>query len=407
MEDRLCRDIQDQVIAKAIEDRDRVAHQENIMGRVKPPFIAEPNISLQDLRAGKQEWSKRLIKLTANVPANPSFAAAFTYELEHNIVGIAVCEKIASGKHIGVTCIKFLVRSKFPQSHITRKHRLPKFIDGLPVDVEEVGTFFSMAQVSKRSRRRQPRTAARAVASSLAIASALEAVNPRTRLRPAPPGCSVGFKSPSPVFQMAGTFGALVRDASGLYILSNNHVLANENELPLGSPIFQQGLKDGGKPDQNHQIASLTNFEPLQAGGVKNKVDCAIARVPDPTLVSNSILHIGPPKGKSTAFEGMEVHKFGRLTNYTAGRVKSIDADLFNLVYRTGLYNFSKQILIEGLGGELFADRGDSGALVLERGSQKAVGLLFALSTNSAGQIFAAANHIDDVLSEMGVALVV
>jgi len=38
---------------------------------------------------------------------------------------------------------------------------------------------------------------------------------------------------------MAGTFGALVTDAAGAYILSNNHVLADEGQLPIGSPIFQ------------------------------------------------------------------------------------------------------------------------------------------------------------------------
>ena len=86
--------------------------------------------------------------------------------------------------------------------------------------------------------------------------------NPKTRLRPAPPGCSIGFKDPSNMFTMAGTFGGLVRDGSGLYVLSNNHVLADENKLPIGSPIFQPGLLDGGNPATD-QIASLTRFIPL------------------------------------------------------------------------------------------------------------------------------------------------
>ena len=36
---------------------------------------------------------------------------------------------------------------------------------------------------------------------------------------------------------MAGTFGAIVEAGGKLFILSNNHVLANENALPLGSPL--------------------------------------------------------------------------------------------------------------------------------------------------------------------------
>lgn len=42
---------------------------------------------------------------------------------------------------------------------------------------------------------------------------------------------------------MAGTSGALVQDGSGVYILSNNHVLANENLLKLGSLSLNLALK--------------------------------------------------------------------------------------------------------------------------------------------------------------------
>jgi len=86
---------------------------------------------------------------------------------------------------------------------------------------------------------------------------------------------------------MAGTFGALVQDPDGkLYILSNNHVLANENDLPIGSPIFQPGLLDGGNPSAD-RIAALTRFIQL-VGNQSNSVDAAIAAidesVPAPVL---------------------------------------------------------------------------------------------------------------------------
>ncbi len=74
------------------------------------------------------------------------------------------------------------------------------------------------------------------------------------RLRPAKGGCSVGFKATG--FVMAGTFGCLVTDGTSRYILSNNHVLANENALPLKSPIFQPGLLDNGNPAKD-RIAEL------------------------------------------------------------------------------------------------------------------------------------------------------
>ena len=70
--------------------------------------------------------------------------------------------------------------------------------------------------------------------------------NPRTRIRPAQPGCSVGFRFPGDAFVMAGTFGALVRKGTARYILSNNHVLANAHAGPVGAPILQPRPYDGG-----------------------------------------------------------------------------------------------------------------------------------------------------------------
>jgi hypothetical protein len=265
-------------------------------------------------------------------------------------------------------CVKFLVRAKYHEKHISLDHILPKSIDGLPVDVEEVG-----------------------------LMRRFDDVSPRTHIRPAQPGCSVGFDAPSGDFRMAGTFGALVEDANGLYILSNNHVLADENQLSIDSPIFQPGLYDGG--DQaTDRIAQLTNFLPLQQG-VLNQVDCAIAAVTDPSAVSNAIPQIGPPKGVGEAQNDMTVHKFGRSTQYTAGQVTSVETDM-TLQYDTGSFTFAQQIVIVGFDGQPFAAPGDSGSLILERNTNLAVGLLIGGS----GSHFIA-NHIGDVLTALNVTL--
>ena len=39
--------------------------------------------------------------------------------------------------------------------------------------------------------------------------------NPKTKIRPAQPGCSVGFRDPGNQFIMAGTFGALAKNSAG------------------------------------------------------------------------------------------------------------------------------------------------------------------------------------------------
>jgi len=328
---------------------------------------------LADIRAAKQEWSKRLIG-RSSMPASRALTAAISPDPDLNVVGVGVGEKISDNRRTGIMAVKFLVRAKYAEKHISQKHVLPKSIGGLPVDVEEVGLF--------------RRFAAPAVAAS---------IDPRTRVRPAQPGCSIGFADPNGQFTMAGTFGALVKDDNGVYILSNNHVLADEGQLPLGSPIFQPGLLDGGDPNTD-QIAQLTNFVALQPG-VLNQVDCAVAGVPNPADVSNAILQIGPPQGAGAATLDMTVQKFGRTTGYSAGQVTSIDTDV-TVQYETGSFTFGGQIIVVGLDGQPFSGAGDSGSLIVERNTNLAVGLLFAGSSSHT-----IANHITDVLAALNVTL--
>ena len=94
----------------------------------------------------------------------------------------------------------------------------------------------------------------------------------------------------------------------------------------------------------------------------------------------------------------MIVHKYGRTTRYTVGRVTSIAATI-EIPYVTGLYRFDDQIQIEGV-GTAFAAAGDSGSLIVERQSATAVGLLFGGS-----EVAVFANHIGDVLTAMRVTL--
>lgn len=95
----------------------------------------------------------------------------------------------------------------------------------------------------------------------------------------------------------------------------------------------------------------------------------------------------------------MVVHKFGRTTSYTAGRVTSIDTDV-SVQYDAGTYTFESQIIIVGLSGQAFSDAGDSGSLILERSTQNAVGLLFAGSPSHT-----IANHLENVLQALNVQL--
>lgn len=322
----------------------------------------------KQLHEAKQQMSARYLRPRSAFAARAAINPAASPRPEDNIVGIGVGEKITNGISTGVAAVKVFVRVKYAKNQIGDDEQIPDTIGGLPVDVEQIGTV-------------------RAAKLQAAVAQP----NPRVRMRPARPGSSVGFAHPE--FSMAGTFGAVVRRGTKLFILSNNHVLADENNLPIGSPIFQPGFLDGGT--NNDGIARLSELVELAA---TNKVDAAIAAVAAGS-VSREILFIGAPNGKKKAAVDMNVHKFGRTTSYRVGRVTSIDTDI-RVSYTMGELLFTDQIVIRGHNGQAFSDSGDSGSLILERETNAAVGLLFAGSTSHT-----IANHIDEVLTQLNVRL--
>lgn len=361
------------------------------MANNRSTFIPTAAHDLGQLRAAKQEWSARLLRpeLRAGTESIRALSSAATPAPNRNVVGVGIGEKVADGKPTGVMAVKFFVRTKYPENQLTNKDRLPKTINGLSVDVEQSGTFRRFAAGAATAAKKSHKPNAHHHITTMP--------NPRTKIRPAQPGCSIGFRDPHDQFVMAGTFGALVKDSANSYALSNNHVLADENRLPAGSPIFQPGLLDGGNK-KTDQVAELTRAVMLQAG-VSNKVDCAIAKVSDKALVTNAVLYIGAPQGTTQAAIDMIVHKFGRTTSYRAGRVTSIDTDV-TVEYDTGNFMFASQIIITGLNNQMFSDAGDSGSLILERGTNKAVALLFAGSPS-----YTIANHVSDVLQALNVTL--
>jgi hypothetical protein len=343
---------------------------------------------LADLRAAKATFSARFLRAAPRASGFRAFAMAASPRPEQNVVGVGIGEKIDGDMPTGVLAVKFFVRRKYPENELSRGELLPKTIDGLPVDVEQTGLFraFNVPKKRKTSGKAKPKPQ-----------PAGPIPNPKTRFRPAQPGSSVGFQFPAPSnMVMAGTFGALVKDRAGTYILSNNHVLADEGKLPQGASIFQPGLLDGGNAGTD-KVATLTRFIPLVPGG-NNKVDGAIAKGTSAAILSNNILHIGPPTGTAAARIDMRVHKFGRTTSYTVGRITSIATDV-TVSYEVGDITFEDQVMIVGDQGS-FSAAGDSGSLILDRQTNKAVGLLFAGSPSHT-----IANHIADVLRALRVTL--
>ena len=212
------------------------------------------------------------------------------------------------------------------------------------------------------------------------------------RVRPVKPGYSISH------FEVtAGTFGCLVRDVApphDIYILSNNHVLANSNVAAPGDAVFQPGPFDGGKVEDT--VAHLSRFVPIFLDDPEryNLVDAALAKPLDMRLVTSSIVGLGTPRGTKEAALDMLVTKSGRTTQNTTGTVTGIDVTI-SVNYGAGVGYFRNQILTTAM-----SQGGDSGSLLLSP-ELEATGLLFAGSEEVTIH-----NSITDVLMALGVELI-
>ena len=310
-----------------------------------------------------------------------------------NVVGVGAGYKVTGGVVTDEIAIVALVEKKLPVTTLNPIDVIPETIGGFITDVIEVGKIVALETTG--------------------------------RYRPAPGGVSIGHKDIT-----AGTLGCVVRDADGeRYILSNNHVLANQNDAEIGDLILQPGPYDGGTLMDT--IAELHDYVPimfedtgfdcpiasttallgnavanllnsskkLQVVGQKetpyqyNLVDAAIAKPYDDGDILDEILDIGIIVGTKLAYLSMPLRKYGRTTDYTEDQVLIVGATI-DVSYGVGkTARFEEQIVA----GAMSAG-GDSGSLVVDSDSQNAVGLLFAGSDTHT-----ILNPINYVLSELDI----
>ncbi|MFL7794688.1 MAG: hypothetical protein AB8I69_21265 [Anaerolineae bacterium] len=318
---------------------------------------------------------------------------AYVFDLlsKRNVVGVGLGYKISHGVNTGELGLIVSVTHKADASALAVKDLVPQMLNGFKTDVVVTGKF--RAQDS--------------------------GIDPKGRWRPVvPPGVSIGHPGVT-----AGTFGCLVRKGDEVFILSNNHVLADVNAGKAGDPILQPGVADGGTADDH--IAKLADYVSIDFGtsepecsiaefitktlnyvagafgsshqlqAVKktpgvNRVDAALARPLSPDLVKNEILNIGVPIGVGAVTLGMDVQKMGRTTGHTTGKITQIDVTV-QIDYDGPTALFSGQIIASPM-----SQGGDSGSAVLDM-DKRVVGLLFAGSDaatiiNPIGEVFSALN---------------
>jgi len=200
-------------------------------------------------------------------------------------------------------CFRVYVTKKLPEVQLRPQHVVPKSLSlgrkEIPIDIVEQGEVIALS------------------------------IDKTKKHRPCPAGCSIGH------YQItAGTLGWFAEDKKDgeVVIVSNNHVLANENKAKNGDSILQPGPYDGGT--SNDVIAKLKRFVPLKfsnyrcpfrhfllnfkkafLGEPENKVDIACASpLNSEKDIKIEIVDIGLVRGKRTPKVGDKAQKSGRTT---------------------------------------------------------------------------------------------
>src|SRR5215831_19309673 len=207
-------------------------------------------------------------------------------------------------------------------------------------------------------------------------------------------------------FCCSGTLGAVVADVNNSqFILSNNHVLADNDTATPGDDISQPGLADVGCALTAANSNTVAHFSTTKALGTAN-IDAALAQVvPGAVSATGNILDVGIPSStEATPAVGMGVAKSGRTTGLSCATIGSISTNVL-VVYRRhcGLGKKLRIIYLNQVvvNGSTFSAAGDSGSLIVTQAEARPVGLLFAGSSTTT-----IANPISDVTKAFGVSVV-
>lgn len=365
-------------------------------------------VSKRDLYDAKEALCARLLRKAFKAGVlgfrSTTLIGTLVERAGQNVHAVAIGYKRVEGKTTKELCVQLFVTDKLPKALLRLRQLIPPEFDGIPTDVIASPPAFLLSG-KKPAKRRGGRAGRGAKAHAADVSATLAGAGDSSTAarfgpqRPVTPGISAGH-----IFVTAGTIACFCRsrdDAdSSIFVLSNNHVFANVNQAVKGDDLLQPGVIDGGT-SANH-FAELKRFVRLKVDQFSpNRVDAAVGRLLDGVPFNPAIPEIGNVKGIEAAAVHMEVRKFGRTTGLTEGVVTSVGLNPLvgmspNNPDRAAL--FQDQIRIEPrLIGGVFGLGGDSGSLVVAKGSNKAVGLYFAGPESG---VYGIANHIGEVLDK-------
>jgi hypothetical protein len=230
----------------------------------------------------------------------------------------------------------------------------------------------------------------------------------------AAPGSTIGLgfkdpdKRPNINPAVAGTLGAFVkvagkvREEDKYYVLGSNHVMTVNGRVPTGTGlVFRPPGEFIDKDPTEYIFAKTAVHVPLRLihpdpdkwdnVDKPNNVDCALAEVDEEQYrrrVDAGFREVEiDPSAPLIPERGMEVRRVDDGGLSMIGRIIDIDAGV-RLDYSFGTYYFDHQIIIEAVPNDrndpedpankpfAFARPGDSGALIVDEKTKKAVALV-------------------------------
>ena len=303
------------------------------------------------------------------------------------VVGVDIAEKVSGGKPTGQLSIVVFVQKKKPGTRVAKGELIPKEIDGVPTDVQELEIELQSAMVKLDD-----------VVGLVDVAAYPNlhggiSMGPRRSVYLTPPEVPSAGN-----YVFVGTLGAMVRDrASGATMALTNFHVACPRGWVVGDRMAQPSLVDNAP--------AATDFGSLTRSVLSDHVDGALITLDAGKAWSATIETIGNVAGTATATVNQPVQKRGRTTEHTFGTVRSTDFTV-SIDYGgdVGTRTLRNQLRIETdtARSARFSQKGDSGSVIVSD-DRHVVGLLFAGSTD--GQ-WTFANPIAFVQDELGVEVI-
>lgn len=264
--------------------------------------------------------------------------------LPENVLGIGFGWKRTERKRAKPNCLRVYVRRKRAKQDMPRREHIPKHLEGIPIDVIEVGRLRTHEGLQS--------------------------------------GRSIGDQ-----YGHAGTLGCVVTDGQSRYLLGSWHVMDYQNE-GNGSPVY---MPAPGQSDNPQGVGQIVASPGITLGPASPYAfDAAIASIADGIDIDPSLPGLGQINATPADLSGPPdqlpgVTFSGCATQGRSGVIEAVSEDVQVMYYgdSTAVGYLTQQIGIVAEDGQPFSQESDSGSLIVTQTTCQPVGILVGGGTTS------------------------